>query len=109
MDQQIIRNNHYVPIWYQRGFLGPGEQQLYYLDNAPLKHHLPKGRVKLGRDLSKREPGGCFRKHDLYTTQFGPKLNDEVERYLFGKIDDEGAKAVRAFISGDQAAMHKSF
>jgi len=30
--------------------------------------------------------------------QFGSTLNDEVERYLFGAIDNEGATAVRAFI-----------
>ena len=39
----------------------------------------------------------CFVEYDLYTTHFGPIINDEVEKYLFGVIDDSGAKALRAF------------
>ncbi|MGF6547160.1 hypothetical protein [Paraburkholderia youngii] len=36
-------------------------------------------------------------------------MNDEVEKYLFGSIDERGAKAVRAFAVGDRSAMHHSF
>src|SRR5690606_19437925 len=46
---------------------------------------------------------------DLYTTQFGPILNDDVETYLFGRIDNEGAKALRAFVDDDQRGMHQYF
>lgn len=46
---------------------------------------------------------------DLYTTRFGSVINDEVERYLFGAIDNLGAPAVRAFASGDVVGIHKSF
>lgn len=46
---------------------------------------------------------------DLYTTRFGSVINDEVERYLFGAIDRLGAPAVRAFASGDEVGIHKSF
>jgi hypothetical protein len=51
----------------------------------------------------------CFFEYDFYTTHFGSIVNDEVEKYLFGTIDDQGAKAVRAFVRGDHADVHDSF
>jgi hypothetical protein len=45
----------------------------------------------------------------LYTTFFGAHINDEIERLLFGKIDDSGARSVHAFISEDMAAWHHHF
>jgi hypothetical protein len=36
-------------------------------------------------------------------------LNDEVERRLFGRIDNSGAPAFGAFSTGNMAAMHESF
>lgn len=108
MVHQLTRNNHYVPVWYQKRFLAPGASQLYYLDTNPDKRDLPEGRVLVSRPVPKA-PKSCFCELDLYTTQFGDTLNDEIERYLFGAIDDEGAIAVRAFISGDHALIHKSF
>ena len=109
MNTNLTRNNHYVPVWYQKGFLAPGELQLYYLDLQPDEKKLPGGRIVPGRSFSRLSPKSCFCTLDLYTTQFGSTLNDEVERYLFGAIDNEGATAVRAFIGGDHPAMHKSF
>lgn len=108
MVYQLTRNNHYVPVWYQKRFLAYGASQLYYLDLNPGKNDLPKGRVVVSQPTPKA-PKSCFCELDLYTTQFGATLNDEIERYLFGAIDDEGATAVRAFVNGDHALMHKSF
>jgi len=51
----------------------------------------------------------CFVEYDLYTMHFGPIVNDDVEKYLFGVIDDQGAKAVRAFVLGNHADVHESF
>lgn len=82
---------------------------MHYLDMAPTKKALPDGRTVVGRAISKLGPKSCFCTLDLYTTQFGDTLNDEIEQYLFGGIDDEGAKAVRAFVGGDPSAMHDSF
>lgn len=45
----------------------------------------------------------------MYTTRFGSVINDEVERYLFGAIDNLGATAVRALASGDVVGIHDSF
>lgn len=54
-------------------------------------------------------PNRCFFEYDLYTTHFGSIVNGEVEKFLFGTIDDQGAKAVRAFVRGDHADVHDSF
>jgi len=109
MSQQVTRHNHYVPIWYQKGFIIGTGASLNYLDLNPPATVLPDGRSILGRALTCRAPKSCFWSKDLYTTQFGGIFNDEIERFLFGTIDDFGARAVRAFGSDDLAAIHKLF
>jgi hypothetical protein len=47
-------------------------------------------------------------RHSLSQTLCGI-INDEVEKYLFGAIDDKGAKAVRAFVLGNHVDVHESF
>ena len=59
--------------------------------------------------MRKWGPRRCFYEHDLYSTHFGTAVNDEIEKYLFGSIDERGAKAVRAFAGGDLSSMHDSF
>lgn len=36
-------------------------------------------------------------------------MNDDIERFLFGKIDTCGASALRAVVDGDLAKIHDSF
>lgn len=50
-----------------------------------------------------------FYERDLYSTFFGAEVNDEIEQNLFGPIDDNGSKAVRAFITDDQSQWHHNF
>ena len=109
MPNQVTRNNHYVPVWYQRGFLELGQSQLHYLDNSPEQKVLTDGRTVTMNALHRWGPKNCFYEYDLYSTYFGTMVNDEVEKYLFGSIDVRGAKAVRAFADGDPCAMHDSF
>ncbi|MGC5802686.1 hypothetical protein SNK19_23855 [Ralstonia pseudosolanacearum] len=45
MADQVTRNNHYVPVWYQRGFLKRAQSQLQYLDITPEQKALPDGRT----------------------------------------------------------------
>lgn len=107
---QITRQNHYVPIWYQKGFIVDPSKSLQLLDLDPPRITLPDGRSKLLRSVHlNRAPSTCFVEEDLYTTRFGSVINDEVERYLFGAIDRLGATAVRAFASGDVVGIHESF
>ncbi|MDP8211667.1 MAG: DUF4238 domain-containing protein [Candidatus Zapsychrus exili] len=105
----IARENHYVPISYQKRFLLPGYSTFYYLDLFPEKKHLSDGRVIKLRDCHVQGPKKSFKLQDLYTTSFFGMLNDDVERYLFGKIDADGPKAVQAFLNNDIAAIHETF
>ncbi|MDR7375475.1 hypothetical protein J2X19_000133 [Rhodoferax ferrireducens] len=75
----------------------------------PDRKALPDGREVLRTALHKWGTKNCFVEFDLYTTQFGPIINDEVEKRLFGVIDDQGAKAVRALLAGDHTEMHETF
>lgn len=99
-DPQITRNNHYVPQWYQRGFLSKGQHKLHILNLAPAPGE---------KELEQRGPKRAFVEFDLYTTRFGNELNDEIERFLLGEIDATGADAVRAWSSGDMVRIHSNF
>lgn len=103
------RDNHYVPIWYQRGFLEPGTSQLAYRDLRPERHILPDGTTRPGRSRFRSSPKQCFLARDLYTTFFGTLVNDEIEKRLFGAIDTDGAPAIRAFIGEDVREWHEHF
>ncbi len=107
--REITRDNHYVPEWHQRGFVAPGERKLHYLDMNPDPIHLSDGRIKHHRSLFQCYPSQCFYQTDLYSTFFGPYINDEVEKMLFGEIDRRGAPAIRAFIAEDQTGWHRHF
>lgn len=67
----LTRDNHYVPHWYQRGFLR-GSDQLHYLNLYPDRKKLADGRVITYNDRQLLPPSKCFAEHDLYTTFFGP-------------------------------------
>ncbi|MGD9578960.1 MAG: DUF4238 domain-containing protein, partial [Syntrophorhabdus sp.] len=103
------RDNHYVPEWYQKGFLQNDTDRLCYLDLSPGKKELPNGRIITFNDRHDRHTSKCFYQTDLYTTFFGNYINDDVETFLFGKIDDSGARAIRAFIDTDMEGWHKNF
>ena len=103
------RDNHYVPEWYQKGFLQNDTDKLCYLDLTPDKKELPNGRIVVFNDRHDWHTSKCFYQTDLYTTFFGNYINDDVETFLFGKIDDSGARAIRAFIDTDMSGWHKNF
>jgi hypothetical protein len=109
MTDQQTRNNHYVPQWYQRGFLAPGQSRLFHLNLDPDRNTLPDGRQVPRKALHEWGPVNCFVEYDLYTTHFGSIVNDDIERRLFGVIDDRGAKAVLAFAQGNHDEVHESF
>jgi len=109
VNDQKTRNNHYVPQWYQRGFLAAGQSRLFHLNLAPDSKTLPDGRQVPRTALHEWGTKNCFVEYDLYTTHFGSFVNDEVEKHLFGAIDDQGARAVRAFALGDPVDVHDSF
>lgn len=103
------RNNHYVPQWYQEGFLEPGRNTYSYLDLSPRQHALSDGRVVTERSKFNSPTSRAFCQRDLYSTFFGTTVNDEIERKLFGDIDTRGAHAVRAFVGEDVGEWHRHF
>lgn len=103
------RDNHYVAQWYQEGFFDEGQKHFRYLDLRPKMIVLPDGRTFPEKHRFKSVTSQCFYTTDLYTTFFGQSINDEIERKLFGPIDDWGSKAVRAFVGTDASLRHKHF
>jgi len=86
-----------------------GVNGLIYLDLEASAKADPIRRSLVERRLPPLPPARCFSQHDLYTTMFGGIPNDEIERLLFGSIDNDGANAVRAFASNDLAGMTRLF
>lgn len=101
------RNNHYVPEWYQKGFMDEQKNQLIHLKRKVVE--LAVGRSKIIDSKKWYAPTQCFYQKDLYSTFFGTEVSDEIERKLFGPIDDNGATAVRAFQTDEQAQWHHNF
>ncbi len=101
--------NHYVPQWHQKRFLTDATTRLFYLDLAPQRILLPDGREVGPPALQQNSPRFCFWGQDLYTTVFGGVENDEVQRFLFGAIDNDGATATRAVVEGDLRKIHDLF
>lgn len=105
----IVHRNHYVPEWYQKRFISPEQDKLNYLDLHPATKTLPNGNIVVMNELFFWSPKQCFCKQDLYTTSFLGITNDEIEKYLFGAIDDRGSLAVSAVVNNDFAKIHKLF
>lgn len=70
---------------------------------------LPNGELKTPKHKFDWSPSQCFYQTDLYSTFFGGAINDEIERRLFGTIDDSGSNAVRAFIGADEGGWRRHF
>src|SRR5437773_2680595 len=109
MNSSATRQNHYVPVWYQKGFLIGGNSSLYLLNLDPPRTVLADGKVVVGRPLNVRSPRNCFWTQDLYTIKLGNIYNDDIEKYFFGEIDNHGAKAVKAFARNDLRVIHEMF
>ena len=107
--QQITRDNHYVPQWYQRGFMANGKHKLHVLNLQPEAKSLPTGQIVLEPEVEEHGPKQAFVERDLYTIRWGRLLNDDIETFLFGKIDKSGADAVRGWISGNAIQIHRKF
>jgi hypothetical protein len=54
-------------------------------------------------------PGNCFFRKDLCTTRAFGRRNEAIEEFLFGKIDDDGAKAINALVVQDFDLLSKLF
>ena len=105
-----FRKNHYVPEWYQKRFLSSKSSAFYYLNLIPPVINLPNGGKKTLNEIRwPFRPSQCFWIKDLYTTRYYGFLNNEIEQYLFGKIDNIGAKAIKAMAEQEFESLHDSF
>jgi hypothetical protein len=107
------RNNHYVPIWYQKRFLPRGrrDNELVYLNLNPHTTRDSKGGIHHHRAVRRLGFKHCFAEQDLYTTRFGPAESTRIEQMFFGNIDSKGHDAVEywtnfAHPSVNKAAFH---
>ncbi len=106
------RNNHYVPIWYQKRFLPPGctANELFHMDMKPGTFTDPRGVVHNRRAVKRRGLRRCFAEIDLYTRQFGAHDPTQLERVFFGAIDARGRQAVEYFAGFEHpSADHDAF
>ncbi len=101
------RNNHFVPQWYQSGFVAERENQLRHLKSREIK--LKDNSVKIVHSKNWFTSAQCFYEKDLYSTFFGTIINDDIEKKLFGPIDDNGADSVKAFLTDDLVQWHHNF
>jgi hypothetical protein len=83
------------------------DNQLCHLTRKEIT--LPNGDLKIIETPKWYTPAQRFYEEHLYSTFFGGQINDEIEHKLFGPIDDNGSKAVRAFLTDDQAQWHHNF
>lgn len=96
---QQSHKHHYVPEWYQNRFMLSGQTAYYRLDLSPEIIKTPTGKVIKKGEVLCKGPNKFFYEVDLYTTRYFNIENDEIEKYLFGKIDTEGAEAISAMAS----------
>lgn len=86
-----------------------GRHKLYVRNLQPGVKSLPNGQTMAEPEVEELGPKLAFVELDLYTTRFGLTINDDIETFLFGPIDKTGADAVRGWISGNQAQIHRRF
>lgn len=110
MPKQQSYRHHYVPQWYQRGFLVEGCTAFKVLDMRPHVYRDDKGViVGKGRQMLSKGPDALFFERDLYTTRVLGVPNDDIERLLFGRIDSTGKDAIKAFVENDLEKMHFTY
>lgn len=106
------RNNHYVPVWYQKRFipLGQKDQELYSLDLKPDIFTDSRGVTHSDKAVRRQGLRKCFVETDLYTTKFGLGESTRIEQYFFGEIDRKGHRAVDYFSNFTHPSLgHKVF
>jgi hypothetical protein len=99
-SRQEFHHNHFVPEWFQRRFMLPGQRKYWYLDLKPdvVENN---GHRYTRKSLLHWGPNSCFAEHDLYTTRWGGTENVDIEKFFFGRIDNEGKLGVEYFSDFD--------
>ena len=104
------KNHHYVPIWYQKRFMLPGQEKYFYLNLNPRSSRDAKENIHKHKDLNEHSPKFCFCENDFYSLEFGTEKSMDIEKHFFGTIDDRGSIAVENFSNyGIKPEIHKTF
>lgn len=110
MAKQQSYRHHYVPQWYQRGFLNEGQTAFKILDLHPDIYRDKTGRVRgHSRAILDKGPDAWFFESDLYTTRVFGEPNDDIERLLFGPLDDRGKIAITSYRDQDWETVSKTY
>lgn len=96
MTKEYTRH-HYVPQWYQKKFMLPGQTEYCYLDLYPEEFRDSKGGKHFAKSVRKQGTSNCFVEDDLYTTIFNGVENKDIEKIFFGDIDRLGKDAIQYF------------
>jgi hypothetical protein len=109
-ENRKFHHNHYVPKWYQRRFMLPGQGKYWYLDLKPETIERD-GHKYMRNALRNLGPTSCFAEADLYTTKWGGKENVDIEKFFFGQVDTDGKFAVEFFsdLQFDHPDQHDAF
>jgi hypothetical protein len=91
------RNHHYVPQWYQKKFMLPGEHELFHLNMKPDTFIGPRGVIHTKKAVKRQGSKMCFVEEDLYTTRISGIETKDIEKHFFGPIDTKGRPAVEYF------------
>jgi hypothetical protein len=100
------QHNHYVPVWYQRRFMLPGQHKYFRLDLEP---EVVKGKhfAYKRHDRHEWSPDKIFAQDDLYTTKWGSISNTEIEQFFFGSLDSKTAEALNFFATYDHTHFNE--
>lgn len=103
------RHNHYVPVWYQKRFLPPGQvdQELFYLDFVPRVFVDPRGVKHPINPVKQQGFKHCFAHDDLYTVTFGGMESTQLEQAFFGELDSNGRDAVEYWTGFDHRTAYQ--
>jgi hypothetical protein len=94
-------SHHFVPQWYQRQFLPPEGGEFLVLDKSPATHVVggdgKRRPIRSPRSTFRCGPKKLFQKPGLYSAALRGVPDDAIERIVFGRLDDIGAKAASLF------------
>lgn len=110
MTDNEYRDNHYVPVWYQKRFIVRGQrhQELYRLDLKPDAVTDSQGNTHTKNAVHRSGPKHLCVQPDLYTAKLGGIQSTAIERLFFGQIDANGRKAVDYLESFSHPSMDRS-
>lgn len=107
---QSSHRHHYIPVWYQKGFLAPGKTSFKILDMHPDQFKDASGRVRgIGPSILSKGADAHFWESDLYSIPRFGKMDDVIERMLFGAIDTQGKRAIKAWLNEDHKTIHETY